>query len=246
MRLKIKGAKVNMASFGAEFGTTCSETRRLIAAAVQIYRDARRGKLDKLIREYGHLVNIPAAVLTYNYSVVPTMTDVIDATHALIDRTNRPLTHRYVVNVSEKKAETSTELDYSWKTTKHAVAYVQYTPGESGGIELGNPAEWAWEAIPFSFIVDQAFSIGDWLSSLDALQGVQALSGTVSTKHEYVSTYKPQGFDVMTPAIYRYRDYRRAWFQDISIPPLPTYKPSRSLKAVVNDLSLLAVLRSRK
>jgi hypothetical protein len=246
MRLKIKSSKVNMASFAAEFPTTCHEMKRLASNLIRVYRDARRGRLDKIIREWGQLGSIPAGILTYNYGIAPLMSDVINAAVALQDRSLRPLVHRYVVNVSDTISDDSDEISTKWTTKKHAVFYVRFSPNNVGGVTLGNPAEWVWEAIPFSFIVDQAFSIGDWLSSLDALSGVQSVVGTISTKREYVQSYLPHQFDAVSPAVYRYNDYRRAWSDSISIPPLPTYKPSRSLKAVVNDLSLLAVLRSRK
>lgn len=45
-------------------------------------------------------------------------------------------------------------------------------------VQLGltNPAEVAWEVVPFSFVIDWFIPVGNFLSSLDSLVGVQDLT----------------------------------------------------------------------
>lgn len=45
---------------------------------------------------------------------------------------------------------------------------------------FGNPAEWAWEAIPFSFLVDYFVNIGDMIQSLNAFAGVKLADASMT------------------------------------------------------------------
>lgn len=59
---------------------------------------------------------------------------------------------------------------------------------------LTNPAEVAWELVPFSFVFDWFISVGDYLKGLTALHGVTVLKAMRSTKTTYsTSTYWPPG-----------------------------------------------------
>jgi len=56
----------------------------------------------------------------------------------------------------------------------------------SSNLGLTNPAYIAWDAVPFSFIVDWIYPIGSFLSSLDAEYGLNFVGGTKTTITEYV------------------------------------------------------------
>lgn len=45
---------------------------------------------------------------------------------------------------------------------------------------LTNPASWAWELIPFSFVVDWFFTVDQWLGQWDEFLGVQLVDGGYS------------------------------------------------------------------
>jgi len=46
---------------------------------------------------------------------------------------------------------------------------------------LTNPLTWAWEVIPFSFVVDWFYGVGDFLESLDDTVGLQVRDGFYTT-----------------------------------------------------------------
>jgi hypothetical protein len=244
MRLKIKDTSVNLASSFAEFGETVGMLKQFANIGFEIYRDVRHGHFDRLIRRYGQWQNIPAAILALNFGVKPLAKDIADSCAALSKKAEAPIVKRFHVKANDSKEETSGIVDYSWKTTKYVTLYVEYDPVKWTSITLGNPLEWAWEVIPFSFIVDQMIPIGDWLSSLDALKSVKSTIGTVTTKREYKAVEHPTGYDsIDVLPTYSYKEHKRAVVSGVPIPPLPTYKPSGSLMSVLNDLSVLALLR---
>jgi hypothetical protein len=113
---------------------------------------------------------------------------------------------------------------------------------------FGNPLEVAWEVTPFSFIVDWGFNVGDTLSSLDALKGVDNIRGTVTRKRwatvvdRYTPSTKP---DLVQAGITKYESHQRAFWNTIPLPPLPSWKPSFSWHRIRNGISLLTVLNDK-
>lgn len=53
---------------------------------------------------------------------------------------------------------------------------------------LINPAEVAWELVPFSFLADWVVPVGDWISALSATGGLTFKSGTATTFQKLVRT----------------------------------------------------------
>lgn len=49
-------------------------------------------------------------------------------------------------------------------------------------LSLTNPLEVAWELVPFSFVVDWMLPIGDYLSNMSALHGIEPLGYSVGDK----------------------------------------------------------------
>jgi hypothetical protein len=244
MRLKIKDTSVNLASSVAEFGETLGMLKQFASIGFDIYRHVRRGRFGELIHRYGQWQNIPAAILAMNFGIKPLAKDIYDTCGALSKALEVPVAKRFHVKVMDEETSSSSSYHRKWKVTKYATVFVEYDPVKWTNITLGNPAEWAWEIIPFSFIVDQMVPIADWLSSLDALKGVKSTVGTVTTKREYKCTEYPSGYDSVSPwPSYSYKEHSRATVSSIPIPSLPTYKPSGSLMSVLNDLSVLALLR---
>jgi hypothetical protein len=52
----------------------------------------------------------------------------------------------------------------------------------AAGLGLTNPAIFAWELLPFSFVVDWFVPVGDVLNSLDATMGLNFVDGTLTLK----------------------------------------------------------------
>lgn len=52
---------------------------------------------------------------------------------------------------------------------------------------LNNPAMWAWELIPFSFVVDYVAKIGDYIENRNALAGLEILASLHSIEEEWTA-----------------------------------------------------------
>jgi hypothetical protein len=116
---------------------------------------------------------------------------------------------------------------------------------------LTNPALVAWELVPFSFVVDWALPIGDWLSSLDAMLGYDSNNtwSSISTlQRRYWRTVGINGKSGIYTNTNEYSDYcertrlRRTAAASVPLPILPSLKDPRSLGHMANGLSLLATV----
>lgn len=112
---------------------------------------------------------------------------------------------------------------------------------------LLNPSMVAWEAVPYSFVVDWFLPVGDWLASLTALKGIKLLNSSVTNKAEWSldgwTTRKtsPSGTKQFTfNGVYKRRRL------EIPSRPLPAFKNPLSLTHFANAASLLATAFGRR
>lgn len=127
-------------------------------------------------------------------------------------------------------------------------ARIVFKTGYRNEFQAGNILEAAWEGVPFSFVVDWMFNVGDTLSALDALNGVDSLIGTNTKRTKIITYFTPKLSSKMVNSVtgLRYRfSHERETLSKGSIPPLqlPSYQPSDSLGALSNAIALLHVLR---
>lgn len=112
-----------------------------------------------------------------------------------------------------------------------------------------NPLGLAWELMPYSFVLDWWFNVGDILQSLDNLLIVDSLyvldSSSVRT-YEYLSIDKWRNTVYVFQPSFRYdrTDSRRTPVQIPRVSSLQ-YKPSLSLGHILNGLALLHVAAKR-
>lgn len=203
--------------------------------------------------------DVAAAELTFSFGINPLLSVLHDSLEALQDRLVLPIWLRY------KLRRSSTENSYyspsvvggypmkghrrvDWKKTKSIIAYVQVEP-EDPDFTMGNPLEVAWELVPFSWLVDGLISIGDYLSALDALKGVNALRCSCTTR-EYMfllNTLKPSYLYDWHPGTAKYRSYERHIYDENSVSPeLPMWQPSRSWHKIMHATSILVGIRGSR
>jgi len=117
-------------------------------------------------------------------------------------------------------------------------------------VSLGvtNPLKVAWELVPYSFVVDWAFPVGNWLDSLDALLGYTQCYSSISKYNETRWTGKARS-KTWTSTKYHKADwteakksvkFTRSASSGIPLPTFPRFKDPRSLGHMANGLSLLA------
>lgn len=241
-----------------------------------LYKDAKRGKLLKalndlksqkgpgkyrrrrqllrLLRQNDRLrpKDVAAAHLVNTYGVQPLLSDLYDSIEALRYRLAfNPLVRRYSVGTKASGDASIMNPYYSgtFQRSQRHTFYVEFEPQNSWADEftVGNPAELLWELLPFSFVYDWLFGIGDYLSSLDALKYTNGLWGSVTTRWTMDCPWnypEPSSYrTIIKPGRYRVKSVDREVLSAIPLPSLPRYEPSTSLRAVLNGIALLVQLR---
>jgi hypothetical protein len=149
--------------------------------------------------------------------------------------------------VREFKSSDQNIVMWRWDATTRGIArYKISDPTMKTVTQFGisNPLLLAWELIPYSFVIDWMFPVGNFLSSLDALNGTSDLRVITSLSEVHYQTFTPVygGGGVSSWKGWRYT--RSAPVTNLQLPKLG-YKPSKSLTAVLNGLALLTQLRRR-
>jgi hypothetical protein len=255
VRLKIKDMTVNLAQDFAEYSQTCG----LFAGACQdlagAFRNLRKGVGLKTFVSW--LQNPRTRVqksianrwLEYQYGLKPLMQDI----HELIVgplanigpedyrmRTVSAGSTKTFTKISKSGSGVYFNLSSEWYQYKfHTKARFSVIPGDLSWLSsygFTNPAELVWELIPYSFVADWLFNVGDVLSGLDALVGVslQAVQPTCYIK--FIGTTSFGGLYLYSNA------HRGAQHKDLQFGRV-RYEPSQSYHAVLNGLALLTQMR---
>jgi hypothetical protein len=110
-------------------------------------------------------------------------------------------------------------------------------------VGLTNPAQVAWELVPFSFVLDWALPVGEWLESWDADFGLTFKGGSVSKFTKVDRKYSlssPSGPVISVSAVASSKLERldRTAFQETPFAP-PAFKSPVSVGHALNSLALL-------
>lgn len=196
--------------------------------------------------------------LEMQYAWKPLLSDVYGSAEILRQRDDPK---HWAVSVKGRAKEdvfrhgsTSPGTDYGflWRMTgKHScLVRLDYFPGpgfmhalsQSG---ISNPLLLNWERLPYSFVVDWALPIGDWLSSLDAAAGYDFRSGSCSRWSELevivdTPSPSPQVTAVKISGNRKLKRLDRTVYGGSPLPLPPSVKNPASLIHMANGLSLLA------
>jgi len=185
---KIKGQKVDLATAIAEY----KQTVDLVTGAAQniyaVYQSFRSGRAPADIaralanprnRNGRNLAN---NWLQYQYGLKPLVSDIYGSAEALRDVLARGKTFKVSVSdhqsaVREKTYTLGSSLSQVELNRRVTARYKVSSQALKSLAEVGitNPAVVVWELIPYSFVIDWMLPVGDWLSSLNALSGVEDL-----------------------------------------------------------------------
>jgi hypothetical protein len=246
-RVAIKDNYVNLANDIAEY----RETADMFKDVAHGIRDAWRlfhGRLPKRKRRYITACDVPAAYLQYEYGVGPLVGTLYDSLERLDPvLANPPLTRQ----ATSSRASTTYGISSAgnWVSARatvrnHVVTYVRHENGYSG-FTIGNPLEWAWEAIPFSFLVDVVANVGDTLSSLDALRGVTFVAGcnvtevTSSAEGDYAREISEHCKPDPTRNTVEFRSYSRSLLSSVPLPTGIRWRPSGTWHKLRNAVAVL-------
>lgn len=253
IRLRLKDRFVNLGASVAEYRDTCDMFKNAARGTYNAWK-ALKGK--KKWRDFKPR-DVAASNVVLSYGVLPLYNDLYDSYSALTERLGLPVWQRVTCQrkiqesgSAEAPAGYQGKDEWSWTFSERAVIYAKLKHDEPR-FTMGNPVELAWELIPFSFVVDWLIPIGDALSALDALHGVEQTTGTVTRKFKgaTISTIiRDNAYGInrscKAAGTYVVETHERSVVSTIPLPNMPTYRPSTSFRAVANGISLLVLLKS--
>lgn len=266
--LSVKDGKINLGVAWAEARKTSDMIASKVMQLARAARRARRGDIPGAINALGGRGRQRTASnwAELQWGWLPLVGDIYGGAEALA---KSQLPSQWIVTGKGVKRYDYKDDVVTGSFARHRVvtegmtgAFVRldYLPGNDffnalKSLGLGNPAEIAWELLPFSFVVDYLWPVGDWLSSLDAAVGLQFLSGSCTRRAEMVGRMTSTGKITSTtrvPEWCYYSGFARDFWMDRSVyyeSPIPFPPPPKnpfSAKKVVNALSLLALAFGRK
>lgn len=203
---KLKDLNVNYAVALAEARKSLSLIASSAKQLTSAYSAARRGRWKEACRALGinHTFKRPANDLSGRwleivYGWLPLLSDIYgaheDARKSLLQHGQRVS----VIRVIKQPVPLPTNLRVTTQQSGFTPVYAKYKheKGSVYGVKvrldyevdnaalasasragLLNPATVKWELVPFSFVIDWIFPIGNWLDSFDAAIGLKFLSGT--------------------------------------------------------------------
>lgn len=263
LRLAIKSSDFNAAQALGEHRETAVFVERTLIQIAKSAREIRRGNFSQglkvLTGKDGIARTMSDAILAFQYGVKPLCADI----HGAVTRLDN--LDRGVIGIT-KKASVSQRYQISNKTIEYgtgnrlirgevlfgAFCRADLQPSNSALItasQLGltNPASLTWELLPFSFVLDWAYPLGDYFSQFDALLGWEVRGYSQSTLVKKRLTYSgvtiSDGWQTWLnswTASYQFTQVSRLALSSVPFAELPTLKDPFSKQHVLNGLALLS------
>lgn len=253
---------------GTEFGSSiaeideCAETIRDILATFVQMRHCMRfppgPKCAKNLRKWFNkhakargwkrVEEISGDILANNFGIQPLASQL----HSLIERVStRPVgftVKKYRMSQHDQTTYLSDNQQWQVSETYHGTShvYVEFKTPYSQFVDYGNPLEWAWERIPFSFVLDWIVPVGSYIAAFDTLQNVERVVGTVSHKRtmsQYQVGTVNYPFVLERAGWYSSRTYERTLVSPIIMPSLFRLSGNSSVSSLTNALALLVQMR---
>lgn len=262
--LALKDQKVNFGQAIGEAGKTVSLVNSLVSDVYKGYRALRKADPKGAYRAFTQRSwkNIPDRWLEYQYGLKPLISDCDGALQHLAQQPVQ--NYRSIVRgrVTQETKTLSTIATHGFpnarlvksreEETQVVLAYLPYSPQTIRNVQAGaNPAVLAWELTPFSFVLDWALPVGDYLSTFDAAWGWNFLYGCrsqfVRLNAQLQARTSPSGIN--TYRVHSSRDgsyegvrFDRSLYSGSPLPMLPRWKNPVSVSHLANGLALLSSL----
>lgn len=218
-------------------------TRRCLATGTKyarmLARFARRGRWQKA----GDIASLQLAT---NFGIKPLASALYDTAESLRNR-DTSVIKRITLKGKQTEESYSYPITVTENLTWKAHVYVVFQRPPASYVYFGNPAEWIWERIPFSFVVDWAIPVGEYIRSYGALTNVEDIVGTVTVRRSRAEVLKDPtvaGYEIEVPGRNVCRTYQRLLAPIPGLPAIPYWSPSTSYNALSNAIALLIQRRS--
>lgn len=209
---------------------------------------------------------LPPRWLELQYGITPTLADVYDASRVIAQRTTDN-SGRREVHASMRTVETVLGHDVATcigspfsvsvlrRSEYRSRVHLSFQIGApwlylAGQLNLDNPADLAWNLLPFSFVVDWFLPIDSFLTSIAAPWGLSFMGGTITrytSSRVAVSDPRPaEGLAVSISNVNRNCfDLTRSVLDSFPGARVPHLKNPISLTHWANAMSLLAGVFSK-
>lgn len=278
----IRGHSFNAAIFAAESKESLATVTNTLRAVFTAFKAIKRRDLPSALRAIGRLPgqdskkahrrleagDIPGAWLALRYGWVPLLQDIYEAMKAYENRSNGARG----VTVSERKSK---KIDYgnvgrasdsvcfrAYTYFRQTIHYrVTFSENLSAARTLGlnNPAAVLWERLPFSFVVDWALPIGQYLDNLGFFSGLQLVyeKTVFSAAVDHIVQFQPLsveygGVDLSFPTRGEFNERRldrtRGTVLSVPFPSHKSLEKTFSIGHIQNASALIAqmVINARK
>lgn len=183
--------------------------------------------------------DVSSAHLATEYGIKPVVSDLDRS----ITNLSRSVENKKVKIVTTRQTRETTSANGEVWNCYHSERYVTWVsiPGPAGlRANLGSPAEWAWELIPYSFVVDWMFNVGDTIAAYGAGRGLNHIATALIThKRSRLASMEPTAdFSVQSRARGSYDYFRRIILPDLPTPTRVEFDPA-GLRALPNAFALL-------
>lgn len=270
----VSDIKFNFAVFAIELAKTRDMVASRAWQIGRSYKLLRQGKIKQAIAQFTTLKqnkvpikgdkplkgkDLADAWLELRYGWSPLMYEIQGAIELLEEKIlGGKLAHSYSrttkVSCTDKSTGRVSGIDFSHNATinDHVTISCLIKPENPSRIILGqlgfdNPALIAYELMPYSFVVDWFYNIGDYLQSQTALAGLSvdyfSITKTRYIQDEITLTQVPGSFPGSEPSTPgRHTLFTKHKRRDLSIPlpPMPTFGVDMDWKRLLDSLAMLS------
>lgn len=270
---KVKNQQVNLAQVLAEYRQSAALFADVAKRLVKVFKLVKKRQFNLAVGELlpGSFAGAGSTHLAIQYGLRPLIGDLEGITTLLTS--GRDVLFDIVVRVKREVPRTlvsSSNRPYglTWiKTEVHSFGYVEVkykyrcrvtSPGMAlkrtlSELGFGNLNSLAWEAIPFSFVVDWALPIGNYLNNRDAFDNLEVVASTKTVfQKEYIHFQRTfggtdSGFYTShgTTGFVTERVSCDRTLVDLPPLPLPSFKDPRSTMHIANAIALLFQLKGK-
>jgi len=172
-------------SAGARFGLTIS--KRKATRYSKLHKNAKsEAKIDEMLAQ---------GVLSIQYGIRPLISDVIGTAELYAQKVVEEVVNLVKSKGNFEASPTVTLTESSRRmvqtssvelqvTVRYGATFAKGSETRHTLAQLGisNPLLIAWELMPWSFVIDWLLPVGNWISSLDATQGLDFVDGYRSVR----------------------------------------------------------------
>jgi len=239
-RLKIRSLSDDYSSDLAEVNKSADGFVDAVDTVATIWK-AVKGKSRRKLS----VCDVASASLAVNFGIKPVLASVERSMEAIVRK------HQSHVLTKNTRGSTSGQVTAGgaiWNVDLGVryTSYIGVNTSASGNTNYGSPLEWAWELIPYSFVVDYMFNVGDSIAALGALRGLQH-KGTCTTYKKVCALVEvPADSDIWTiksKAVGTFSSNSRGYSLDLPSPEPPRLDISNSLHSLRNAGAVLVGLQ---